>query len=282
MKVLRVLDAPAQVLLVGIRLERLLEDVRASRGWRGRRWRGRRAGSRAASRARAVSRIVGDGRRCSGRCRRACRRRARAARRRAARARRRSTLDRAHGEEAAAVADRPVLARGWRRATALSVAQHDPEPHASACPRRPSPSCRSTVANDEPASWNDRDALGERPRRTRARAPCGRAARSSSGVRGGSPAPRRISRDAVSRKRPVGLPFASLMDVAARRDSACLAGDARQLHRLARWRSSHGRWRASGATGLFGDTLLSASWSGKPSTLGSGFAVHFSWCQPRP
>ena len=35
-------------------------------------------------------------------------------------------------------------------------------------------------------------------------------------------------------------------------------------------------------TGLSGDTLLSVSWSGKPSTFGFGTLAHFSWCQPRP
>ena len=35
-------------------------------------------------------------------------------------------------------------------------------------------------------------------------------------------------------------------------------------------------------TGLFGETRLRASCSGKPSTLGDGTSDHFSWCQPRP
>ena len=33
---------------------------------------------------------------------------------------------------------------------------------------------------------------------------------------------------------------------------------------------------------MSGDTLLSESCSGKPSTAPAGAFVHFSWCQPRP
>ena len=138
---------------------------------------------------------------------------------------------------------------------------------------------RSTVANDEPASWNDVMPLATTSADASSSTLRSRA-RSSSGVRGGSPAPRRISRDAVSRKRPVGLPFASLMKsppagfavLPVTPDNSIAFALAKLAWPLA----------CVSRTGLFGDTLLSASWSGNPSTLGSGFAVHFSWCQPRP
>ena len=105
-------------------------------------------------------------------------------------------------------------------------------------------------------------------------------ATASAGVGGGSPVPVRISREAVSRNIPVGLPDASLrksppagFGVAPSTSDSCIA---LALAKLA-WPLACVR-----KTGLFGETAVNESWVGNPSTFGDGTAFHFSWCQPRP
>ena len=86
--------------------------------------------------------------------------------------------------------------------------------------------------------------------------------------------------EAVSRSKPIGWPAASLR--ISPPDGFCVvARDPRRLHRLGVDEAACPLACVS-ITGLFGDTLLSASWNGKPSTFGFGTLLHFSWCQPRP
>ena len=90
----------------------------------------------------------------------------------------------------------------------------------------------------------------------------------------GSPAPRLIRREAVSRRSPVGLPFASLrisppsgFFVVRETPESFIAS---ALTKLA--------WPLAcvSNTGFAGDTRLSEASVGNPSTLGDGGVFHFS------
>ena len=200
------LDAPADVLLVGVRLERRLEDVeglavgaiadrvdaelvavlhRELRGFLDGRHRRRVVPGRVG--------LVGVGLEQPG----------------AARAERAvdRVLDRADGEKAVC---RSRSSGTWPCSAASAAL-----PTRSMIQRRlwilPSSTIafiRSTSANDDPASWNDVTPFDTTSFDASSRI-CRARARRSSAV-GFSPVPVRIKREAVSRNSPVGLPPASL------------------------------------------------------------------------
>jgi hypothetical protein len=88
-----------------------------------------------------------------------------------------------------------------------------------------------------------------------------------------------MRREAVSRKAPVGIPFGVLDDLAA--GGLGVLRVTPELHRLGVGEEA---WPLACVEQhrVVGDTALSASCVGKPSTFGVGTEVHFSWCQPRP
>ena len=195
----------------------------ASRGWRGRRSRGRRAGSRWRSRAAPSPRSSATGRgvepgavRLVG---------VRLEQPRAARAERAVDLplDRADGEMPVAVVDRPVL-RELRRLRLRCPPRTITQSRTPILPSSTIFFIRSMVANDDPASWNvvmpfDSASCGRELQR-----PCALAARSA-----GVGAPARGSEPCRGlAQSPVGSPSASFR-ISPPAGVGRRPGDAREL-----------------------------------------------------
>ncbi len=89
-----------------------------------------------------------------------------------------------------------------------------------------------------------------------------------------------IRPDAVSRKTPMGSPEASLRISPPGGLGVRLVTPASAMARALAMLACP--LACERYTGFSGDTRSSDACVGNPSTLGSGRAVHFSWCQPRP
>ena len=154
------LDPPSQVLAVlVVLLERVLVDVQHFAVARDRRSRARRPDSRDRSPSGRAARIVSSGGRVEPRAVRLVG--VRLEQPRAARSERAVAvhLDRAHGEHGCCRSRSSGDCRGRRRTSAPCCRAPSPTGARCSLPSSIIRFIRSMTSNDEPASWNDRDAL---------------------------------------------------------------------------------------------------------------------------